>query len=212
MAQRVIVIGAGIAGLAAAHELEELGHDPLVLEAQNRPGGRIHTLRCFADDLYAEAGAMRIPRTHDLTLEWCAKFGLELRPFVMDNPLGLVHVGGQRLTSEQAGADPDALGFDVAEHEYFVSVYAGDQMINLHRRSTWQRDGFTLRAPAARPPCGDLCFVWEGSPESLRARLQEIGAAVEEGPVERPGGRRATATSVYVRDPDGNLVELMRYP
>jgi len=125
---------------------------------------------------------------------------------------GIDHVSLPMEHEDEMVAFYRALGFDVAEHEYFVSVYAGDQMINLHRRSTWQRDGFTLRAPAARPPCGDLCFVWEGSPESLRARLQEIGAAVEEGPVERPGGRRATATSVYVRDPDGNLVELMRYP
>src|SRR5689334_19412452 len=106
-----------MAGLAAAHELLELGHDPLILEAQNRPGGRVHTLRCFTDDLYAEAGAMRIPRSHDLTLASCAKFGLQLRPFVMDNPKGLVCIGGQRLTAEQAAANPDALGYEVAEHE-----------------------------------------------------------------------------------------------
>lgn len=115
--KRVLVLGAGVAGLAAAHELVALGHDPLVLEAQNRPGGRIHTLRGFADGLYAEAGAMRIPRSHDLTLEWCARYGLELRPFVMGNPHGLVHVGGQRMTAAEADADPDRLGFAVAEHE-----------------------------------------------------------------------------------------------
>jgi monoamine oxidase len=114
---RVLVLGGGIAGLVAALELEELGHDPLILEAQSRAGGRIHTLRCFADDLYAEAGAMRIPLAHDLTLVLCARFGLELRPFPMDNPQGLVHVGGQRMTSADAGADPDRLGFEVAEHE-----------------------------------------------------------------------------------------------
>ncbi len=105
-----------------------------------------------------------------------------------------------------------ALGLRVDDTPYLVVVHLGDQMINFHREEMWTRTDFTLRAPAATPPCGDLCFVWEGSPESLRARLQEIGATVEEGPVERPGGRRATATSVYVRDPDGNLVELMRYP
>lgn len=115
--QRVLVLGGGIAGLVAALELTELGHDPLILEAQNRAGGRIHTLRCFADDLYAEAGAMRIPRAHDLTLELCERFGLELRRFPMDNPKGLVHVGGQRMTAAEANADPDRLGFEVAEHE-----------------------------------------------------------------------------------------------
>jgi monoamine oxidase len=113
----VLVLGGGIAGLVAALELAELGHDPVVLEAQNRVGGRIHTLRDFADDLYAEAGAMRIPRAHDLTLALCERFGLELRPFAMDSPEGLVHVGGQRMTAAEAKADPDRLGFEVAEHE-----------------------------------------------------------------------------------------------
>jgi len=104
-----------------------------------------------------------------------------------------------------------SLGFDVAEHPHVVSVYVGDQMINLHRPETWQRKGFTLRAPAATPPCGDLCFVWEGPPDALRALLDTVGADVEEGPVEREGGRRAAASSVYVRDPDGNLLEFMIY-
>jgi len=104
-----------------------------------------------------------------------------------------------------------ALGLDVAEHPHFVSVYVGNQMINLHRPETWQKKGFTLRAPAATPPCGDLCFVWDGAAEPLHALLDEVGAEIIEGPVAREGGRRAAATSVYVRDPDGNLVEFMIY-
>jgi len=104
-----------------------------------------------------------------------------------------------------------ALGLQVAEHPHVVSVYIGDQMINLHRPETWQREGFTLRAPAAQPPCGDVCFVWDGSPESLTALLDEAGAEVVEGPVKREGGRRASASSVYIRDPDGNLLEFMIY-
>src|SRR5688500_6886263 len=79
--KRVVVIGAGIAGLVAAFELARQGHEPIVLEAQNRVGGRIYTLRTFAPGLYAEAGAMRIPRAHDLTLAYCERFGLETRPF-----------------------------------------------------------------------------------------------------------------------------------
>lgn len=105
-----------------------------------------------------------------------------------------------------------SLGLDVAEHPHVVSVYVGHQMINLHRPSIWQREDFTLRAPAAKPPCGDLCFVWEGSPESLDELLDAARATIIEGPVAREGGRRTDASSVYVRDPDGNLLEFMIYP
>jgi len=105
-----------------------------------------------------------------------------------------------------------ALGLHVAERPGVVSVYVGDQMINLHRPEAWRGKGFTLRAPAATPPCGDLCFVWGGSADSLRALLHQAGAEIEEGPVERQGGRRAEGSSVYVRDPDGNLLEFMIYP
>jgi catechol 2,3-dioxygenase-like lactoylglutathione lyase family enzyme len=85
------------------------------------------------------------------------------------------------------------------------------QMINFHRPATWQRATFTLRAPAAKPPCGDLCFVWDGTAEALKALLDRSGVKIEEGPVARQGGRRAAASSVYVRDPDGNLLEFMIY-
>ncbi len=85
--KKVLVIGAGMAGLVAAYELKRQGHEPLVLEAQSRVGGRIYTLRApFAPGLYAEAGGMRIPRAHDLTLAYCELFGLPMRPFVMGNP------------------------------------------------------------------------------------------------------------------------------
>src|SRR5690348_18437843 len=104
-----------------------------------------------------------------------------------------------------------ALGLQVNEGANACSVYVGDQMINFHRPAFWQSGTFTLRAPAARPPCGDLCFVWDGTEDALHARLASAGAAIEEGPVERVGARRVPATSVYVRDPDGNLLEFMIY-
>jgi hypothetical protein len=45
--------------------------------------------------------------------------------------------------------------------EIAAEAHIGDQMINFHRPVTWQRESFTLRAPAAKAPCGDLCFVWD---------------------------------------------------
>lgn len=115
--KRVLIMGGGIAGLVAAFELKRQGHEPLVLEAQHRVGGRVQTLRDFAPGLYAEAGAMRIPRVHDLTLAYCELFGLALRPFVMGNPSTLVHINGQRMTVEQADREPERLPFDLADHE-----------------------------------------------------------------------------------------------
>jgi monoamine oxidase len=56
--KKVIVVGAGLAGLAAAYELTAAGHDVTVFETLLRPGGRVRTLReAFSDGLYAEAGA-----------------------------------------------------------------------------------------------------------------------------------------------------------
>ena len=124
---------------------------------------------------------------------------------------GFDHVSLPMQHTEAMVAFYRSLGLQVAEHPHVVSVYAGNQMINLHRPETWQKKGFTLRAPAAIPPCGDLCFVWDGSPDSLGTLLDAAGAEVIEGPVAREGGRRADASSVYVRDPDGNLLEFMIY-
>jgi catechol 2,3-dioxygenase-like lactoylglutathione lyase family enzyme len=124
---------------------------------------------------------------------------------------GFDHVSLPMQNTEAMVAFYRSLGCDVVENPHVVSVYLGDQMINLHRPETWQRRGFSLRAPKAEPPCGDVCFVWEGPADALHALLEKAEAEIEEGPVAREGGRRAAATSVYARDPDGNLLEFMIY-
>jgi monoamine oxidase len=81
-AKKVLILGAGMAGLVAAYELTKAGHDVTVLEARSRPGGRVHTLRePFSDGLFAEEGAARIPENHDLTLRYVKEFALPLEPF-----------------------------------------------------------------------------------------------------------------------------------
>ena len=108
-----------------------------------------------------------------------------------------------------------ALGFKVKEGARICSAHFGDHKINFHRPALWQSGAFTLRASAARPPCGDFCFVWDGTTEALNAQLDRVGAKVIEGPVKRQGGRdggTATGTSWYVHDPDGNLLEFIIYP
>jgi len=128
------------------------------------------------------------------------------------NIRGFDHVALPMQNTDAMLAFYRSLGLQVAENPQAVSVYIGTQMINFHRPATWQRESFTLRAPAAKPPCGDLCFVWDGTPDSLKSMLDRAGAKIIEGPVARQGGRRAAASSVYVRDPDGNLLEFMIYP
>jgi monoamine oxidase len=100
----VIVIGAGLAGLCSAYELSSLGHDVIVLEVQERAGDRGHTLRMpFSDGLYAEAGASRIPTSHDLTLSYARLFGLSLIPF---EPAGIpsIRYAYRQLMSVVPGA------------------------------------------------------------------------------------------------------------
>ena len=107
-----------------------------------------------------------------------------------------------------------ALGFGVMEGERICSVHFGDTKINFHRPVAWQDASFTLRAPAAVPPCGDFCFVWDGTVAALHATLERAGAVVIEGPVPRTGGRdggTAGGTSHYIRDPDDNLLEFIIY-
>lgn len=124
---------------------------------------------------------------------------------------GFDHVALPMQNTDAILAFYRGLGFQVTENANACSVYIGDQMINFHRPALWQSGTFTLRAPAAKPPCGDLCFVWDGTAASLKAMLERAGAKVIEGPVARQGGRKKGASSVYVRDPDGNLLEFMIY-
>jgi catechol 2,3-dioxygenase-like lactoylglutathione lyase family enzyme len=103
------------------------------------------------------------------------------------------------------------LGFETSDNGNAVSVLFGRHRINFHRPAYWQDPAFVRRPPCAVPPCGDLCFVWEGSPRALRAMLGRAGVQIEAGPLPRMGGRRRTGSSIYVRDPDGNLLEFIIY-
>jgi len=116
--KKVIIVGAGLAGLSAGFELKRAGHTPIILEAQQRVGGRVYTLRDpFTEGLYAEVGAMRIPRAHSLTMEYISKFGLLTSDFTMDNPNAYFYIGGKKMRASAAQQEPSLMGFEVAEKE-----------------------------------------------------------------------------------------------
>lgn len=82
--KRVVILGAGIAGLTAAYELVQLGHTVEIIEASNRVGGRIWTHTFKSTGEYGELGAMRVPAGHDYTHHYIevARLTSSLRPFI----------------------------------------------------------------------------------------------------------------------------------
>ena len=127
------------------------------------------------------------------------------------------HVALPTSQPEEMIAFYGALGFsvpDVAQWRAagvpFFSIHFGNQKINVHAPGMWQREDFTLRGPTAKPGCGDLCFVWDGGAERLRETLATAEAEIIAGPVKLPGAR-GQGVSVYVRDPDANLLEFIIY-
>src|ERR1700758_640023 len=123
-AQRVTILGAGLAGLAAGWELKSAGHDVTILEAQLHPGGRVHTIReGLSDDLYAEAGAGRIPASHMITLEWVKHFALELEPFYPKELSQIALLKGKRVKIAANGAvDMSAVPLDLTPEERKIGL------------------------------------------------------------------------------------------
>ncbi|MDJ0717793.1 MAG: NAD(P)/FAD-dependent oxidoreductase [Prochloraceae cyanobacterium] len=91
--QRIGILGAGMAGLAAAYELKKRGHQVEIWEGAARVGGRVWTYR-FDDNRYGEYGAMRIPGTHDYTRHYIKELGLDLGRFITANAKGFYQIRG----------------------------------------------------------------------------------------------------------------------
>ena len=145
----VVVVGAGLAGLVAAYELERRGHRVTILEADARHiGGRTRTLR-FDGGLHGEAGAMRIPARHQVTRQYIAEFHLPLRTFVSSNPKAYYFVRGQRVRIAEVKSLYGL--FDFREDERAQTPdYFWDEAVGKAGRSlsAEEKDDLSADAPA----------------------------------------------------------------
>jgi monoamine oxidase len=135
--RHIIVIGAGLSGLCAAYLLQQASQRVTVLEARNRTGGRILTLRDgFADGLHADAGAGRIADTHHRTLAWVEQFGLALEPMYPDAG----RLIGERNGRPVAGVDAACLSSHDIHHILMSMVPWDTRSSRLHAARTLARN------------------------------------------------------------------------
>jgi monoamine oxidase len=115
--RQVLVLGAGLAGLAAAYELKKAGYAVSVLEARSRPGGRVLTYRDpFADGLYAEMGAEYVDATDEYDHRFCKELGLKVMTaklydaiFVRGEKLRMASFKQNKEKLPYAGTEPGRL-------------------------------------------------------------------------------------------------------
>ncbi|MGI9506873.1 MAG: VOC family protein [Geminicoccaceae bacterium] len=100
----------------------------------------------------------------------------------------------------------DGLGMDArwfGPNKERVALHFGSQKINLHV----QGKEFEPKADLPTPGSGDLCFLTDEPVAKLKTKLEAAGHRLIEGPVQRSGAV-TPILSIYLRDPDGNLIEI----
>jgi len=121
-ADPVIVVGAGLSGLAAAYELRAAGVDVRLIEQSSRVGGRVKTLRGqFADDAWVDVGGQTSGGGYANFFYYATKFGLEFEP--QSAPTGgprpdiLLHLQGRMHSYAALRASPADWPVALHDHE-----------------------------------------------------------------------------------------------
>jgi monoamine oxidase len=164
--QTVVVLGGGLAGLAAAYELKRAGHTVTLLEARKAPGGRVRTLREFDDNLYAEAGPIAFPQNHSFTWGYATDFKLPLNISAKFGFNSVAHIRGNRFVIRAGGVADVPFSLKSAERQAgfyaMPSLYLGDLMRQLGnpRRDDWPPESLS-----------------EIDPLTLKQLLENLGAS-----------------------------------
>ncbi len=109
---KVIIVGAGLSGLVSGMQLQEAGHEVVILEARNRVGGRVLTIReGFQDGQFADVGAEILYEGQTNILQLCERFELEVTPKgTLGAELPKLLFGGRTLDGAATGAAFEELG------------------------------------------------------------------------------------------------------
>lgn len=86
-----------------------------------------------------------------------------------------------------------------------VILQLGASRLSIHEAAKPAKPHARVPAPGS----ADVCFRWDGTLDAAAAQLAAAGVPIEEGPVARPAADGRPGASLYFRDPDGNLLELL---
>ena len=151
---RVVVVGAGFAGLSCAWQLRRAGVAVTLLEARNRIGGRVLTLDDFVDDALVEAGAELIGSNHPTWMQYARHFGLRMREVTEDEENEApIFLNGRRVPGGELGA--------LWENISTTLTLMNDDARKVDLRAPWDGEGAeksdqtSLTEVAARWEVGD---------------------------------------------------------